>query len=170
MTMEHVFRKAALTDIDRIMEIIGQAKAMMARLGRRQWDGSYPLEQHISTDIENGNGYVICHGGKVVAYGAVVFTGEEAYRNLRGGTWLSEGQYVVLHRLAVAEEARCQGFAGIFLKETGLMAIGKDIHSFKVDTNHDNSQMLHILESEGFSYCGKIHYHNGERMAFEKPL
>ena len=92
MTMEHVFRKAALTDIDRIMEIIGQAKAMMARLGRRQWDGSYPLEQHISTDIENGNGYVICHGGKVVAYGAVVFTGEEAYRNLRGGTWLSEGQ------------------------------------------------------------------------------
>ena len=37
-----IFRKAEETDIERIWQIIGQAKAQMQRLGSQQWDENYP--------------------------------------------------------------------------------------------------------------------------------
>ena len=61
------FRKAEKTDIERIWQIIGQAKAQMQRLGSQQWDESYPAIEHIHQDIQDGNGYVICREDRVVA-------------------------------------------------------------------------------------------------------
>ena len=55
-----IFRKAEETDIERIWQIIGQAKAQMQRLGSQQWDENYPAIEHIRQDIQDGNGYVIC--------------------------------------------------------------------------------------------------------------
>ncbi len=41
----------------------------------------------------------------VIAYGAVVFDGEPAYDAIEGA-WLTDGEYVVLHRMAVADGVR----------------------------------------------------------------
>ena len=62
-----IFRKAEETDIERIWQIIGQAKAQMQRLGSQQWDENYPAIEHIRQDIQDGNGYVICREDRVVA-------------------------------------------------------------------------------------------------------
>ena len=64
-----IFRKAAETDIERIWQIIGQAKAQMQRLGSQQWDENYPAIEHIRQDIQDGNGYVICREGRVFMHG-----------------------------------------------------------------------------------------------------
>ena len=107
--------------------------------------------------------------GAVIAYGAVVFDGEPAYGAI-DGAWLTGGDYVVLHRLAVADGEKGRGVAAEFMRRTEALARERGVGSFRVDTNFDNRYMLRMLERLGFAYCGKIVYGSGERLAFEKPF
>lgn len=172
------FRRARPDDAARIMEIIRQAQAQMRALGSLQWQDGYPAPADIGNDIAHGYGYVLDRPapaadadapGTVIAYGAVVFDGEPAYDVLEGA-WLTGGEYVVLHRLAVADGEKGRGIATEFMRRTEALAQTQGVGSFRVDTNFDNRYMLHMLERLGFAYCGKICYRSGERLAFEKPL
>lgn len=53
--------------------------------------------------------------GNVIAYGAVVFDGEPAYDAIEGA-WLTDGEYVVLHRMAVADGEKGRGVATEFMR------------------------------------------------------
>ena len=107
--------------------------------------------------------------GNVIAYGAVVFDGEPAYDAIEGA-WLTDGEYVVLHRMAVADGEKGRGVATEFMRRVEAMAHGRGTGSMRVDTNFDNRYMLRMLGRLGFVYCGKVRYRSGERLAFEKPL
>lgn len=127
------YRKAEPADAERIMEIIRQAQAQMRALGSRQWQDGYPARADIDNDIARGYGYVFEKSstaqepvaaetpqkydkgtvpGGVIAYGAVVFDGEPAYGAI-DGAWLTGGDYVVLHRLAVADGEKGRGGGGV---------------------------------------------------------
>lgn len=168
-----IFRQATSGDVERILQIIAQAQRQMREAGSQQWQNGYPAREHIESDLQRGYGYILQRPGTtrhdaVIAYGAVVFDGERAYDAIEQGTWLGEGDYVVLHRLAVADGAKEQGVAGEYFRRTEQMARERGVASFRVDTNFDNHRMLHILDREGFAYCGKVRYDSGERLAFEK--
>lgn len=167
--MPYTFRPATADDIEAIMAIIAEAKEQMRREGKHQWDDTYPVRHHIQTDIQKGSAYVMASADRLVAYGAVVFTGEPAYIEIEG-RWLTEQPYVVLHRLAVTESIKGHGIGALFMQETERLATAANIHSFKIDTNHDNTRMLRLLTKMGFTYCGTIHYQQGSRMAYEKLL
>lgn len=107
--------------------------------------------------------------GNVVAYGAVVFDGEPAYDAIEGA-WLTDGDYVVLHRMAVADGEKGRGVATEFMRRVEAMACGRGTGSMRVDTNFDNRYMLRMLGRLGFVYCGKVRYRSSERLAFEKTL
>lgn len=107
--------------------------------------------------------------GNVVAYGAVVFDGEPAYNAIEGA-WLTDGDYVVLHRMAVTDGEKGRGVATEFMRRVEAMACGRGTGSMRVDTNFDNRYMLRMLGRLGFVYCGKVRYRSGERLAFEKTL
>ncbi len=166
---EYTFRRATTADADRIMEIIEQAKRQMWREGKNQWTAAYPARGNIDTDIQQGAAHVLLHAGHIVAYGAVVLTGEPVYEEIRG-QWLTNQPYVVLHRLAVADEAKGHGVGAWFMHGVERVAAAAGVHSFRVDTNHDNSRMLRLLDKEGFTFCGNVYYQQGERMAYEKLL
>lgn len=151
------------------MEIIDEAKRQMEREGKHQWDESYPTREHIAADINDGSAIVMLGVGRIVAYGAAVFTGEPAYDDIRG-KWLSVQPYVVLHRLAVSEETKGRGAGLLFVQHVERLAVAAGIRSFKVDTNYDNSRMLRLLDKAGFTFCGNITYEKGSRMAYEKLL
>ena len=139
-------RPATMDEIPVIWEIILQAKAQMYREGKHQWDENYPTVPILENDVRRGWGYVLVpseNDSDIIAYGAVVFDGEPAYKGLWDGQWLSEQPYVVLSR---------------------------GIRSFKVDTNYDNFYMQRVFSRLGFTYCGRIRYDAGERMAYEKRL
>jgi len=164
------FRKAELDDLPHIMEIIRQAVARMLREGKHQWDENYPTRNHIIFDISQGNGYLLTDtDGLPVCYGAILFTGEPAYKNIRGN-WHFDMPYVVVHRLAVAESSRGKGISSVFLSEVETLSRNKDIHNFRIDTNYDNLDMQKVLSRCGFTYCGKIQYDKGERLAYEKMI
>ena len=162
-------RKAYATDIERIWQIILQAKEKMRLRNTLQWQDGYPNMESINNDIAKGYGYVLSLGNEVIAYAAVVFDGEPAYDNIQG-TWLSDYPYVVVHRVAVADEMLRQGIATLFMQKIEKMSLERGIRSFRVDTNFDNSYMLKIFDKLGFAYCGEVFYVANQRMAFEKIL
>lgn len=165
-----IFRKAEDTDIERIWQIIGQAKAQMKRLGSQQWDENYPSIEHIRQDIQAGNGYVICREGKVVTYGVVSFDGEPVYPAIEG-KWSNDLPYVIVHRLAVADEVKQQGMARQFMLHAEELSRKRGIYNFRVDTKYDNAYMLRLIDTLGFNYCGEVYYRNhSARKAFEKTI
>ncbi len=142
----------------------------MANGLRDQWQGEYPSLKNVERDIALGIGYVLCTDDKPAAYGAVITTGEPAYEKI-DGHWISDKEpYVVLHRLCIADEALGRGLAKQYFKAVEQWAAAQDIRFFRVDTNYDNIEMLHILPSIGFEYCGEIIYEGGSRKAFEKSI
>lgn len=163
------FRKATHSDIERIWEIILQAKAQMSRLNMCQWDENYPAIESIRQDIESENGYVFSLDSRVVAYGVISFDGEPSYKGLEG-KWSNELPYMVVHRLAVADEAKQQGMARRFMKQAEEVSRQKGVYNFRVDTNFDNQYMLQLVDTLDFKYRGEVYYRGAPRKAFEKAI
>lgn len=165
-----LFRKAEEADIARIWEIIGQAKAQMRRLNSHQWDENYPALENIAKDIQSGNGYVFCNKENIaVTYGVISFDGEPAYKEI-DGKWINDLPYMVVHRLAVADEMKHQGLAKRFMLQAEEVSRNKGIYAFRIDTNFDNQYMLRLIDSLGFSYSGEVSYRGDKRKAFEKSI
>jgi ribosomal protein S18 acetylase RimI-like enzyme len=182
MKEDYSFRQAAESDFGQIWPIILQAKAQMARLQvKPQWDETYPTQEGIMKDIRNGVAYVLCmkgdddgvSDGDVIAYGAVVFTGEPTYDHI-DGAWLTadDAKYSVVHRLAVTEKLKNRGIATAYVREAERLTAEKGVRSVRIDTKYENPYMLKILERLGYTYCGIIDLIRvpETRKAFEKIL
>ena len=162
-------RTAAPEDLGKIMELIDQAKAFLNRNGVDQWQNGYPDQTCIEEDIRKGRGYLCIQDQDVAGYVCIDFEGEPAYDTL-DGKWLSIQPYVAVHRLALDASVRGRGLASQVFEETERLARSKEIHSFKVDTDNDNQIMKHLLEKNGFQFCGTICFDNSEKIAFEKLI
>ncbi len=165
-----IFRKATMDDFEQCWSVVDAARWQMIRIGRKQWTPEYPSREVLAADIGAGAGFVIEEEGCIVAYGAVYRNGEPEYERLRG-EWLSNGDYLVVHRLAVDPRYERRGFAREFFAQVEALALGQGIRSVKVDTNYDNAGMQHILATSGYVHCGEVTYPvSGERLAYEKVL
>ena len=164
-----MIRKAVTEDLEGILEIVGDAQQSLRNRNIDQWQNGYPNRESILADIEKGIGFVAICEDKIVAYAAIIINGEPEYKNL-DGEWLSEQDYIVIHRICVRKGHTRQGLASIMMQKAEEIALQNNAHSFKIDTHKDNGFMLNLLKKEGFTYCGEIHYPHGERIAFEKML
>ena len=162
-------RTAAPEDLGKIMELIDQAKAFLKRNGVDQWQNGYPDQTCIEEDIRKGKGYLCILDHDIAGYVCIDFEGEPAYDTL-DGKWLSIQPYVAVHRLALDASVRGRGLASQVFEETERLARSREIHSFKVDTDNDNQIMKHLLEKNGFQFCGTICFDNSENIAFEKLI
>lgn len=163
------FRKAVKTDLPQIMKIIKQAQAYFKEQGIDQWQNNYPNEDVISNDIENEDNYVMIKDGSIVATTVISFEKEKCYENIYGGEWMSNGNYGVIHRIAVDNTYKGLGFSHRVIKYTEQVCIERGVHSIKVDTHEENIPMQKLLKKNGFKYCGVIYLKDGgKRVAFEK--
>ncbi len=163
------FRPSNQADTDRIMELIQQAKDHLKRSGVDQWQKGYPDRASIQADTGSQTGYVMTDGGTVVGYLCVSFDGEEAYDHI-DGAWKSIQDYAVVHRMAIDDACKGRGLAGAMMEFAETLCALRGIHSIKVDTDMDNHAMRHILEKNGYEYCGLIRFDNSDKIAFEKLL
>ena len=168
--MNYSFRKAEVKDILQIWEILQQAIARRKIDGSQQWQDGYPNKVVIQQDIAKGVGYVLTeHEDTIIGYAAILFNDEPAYKQLNG-TWLTNEDFVVVHRVAISDDYLGKGLAQKIFLYTEDLAIENNIFSIKVDTNFDNIPMLKILEKLGYTYCGEVTFRGGVRKAFEKKL
>lgn len=165
-----IFRQAGERDLERAVAIMNDAIRRLGEAGVDQWQHGYPNRERLERDIEEGIGYVLCEEDEVVAYGAMVFTGESAYAEISNGRWLtSEGDYAVVHRMCVAEQKVGKGYGRRFIAEAERVA-SQSKRSMRVDTHADNKVMQHLMPSMGYTYCGIIYFESRYLTAFEKIL
>jgi GNAT superfamily N-acetyltransferase len=162
-------RKANLSEIPQIWEIIQDAIEQRRLDGSTQWQDGYPNELSIKSDIENGYGYVFTEDESILAYAAIIFDKEPAYENIEG-KWLTDGDYTVVHRVAVSKLAKGKGIATKLFQSIEGLSVENNIYSIKVDTNFDNTPMLKILDRLKYTYCGEVYFRGSARKAFEKRL
>ena len=166
---DFTLRSAQISDQKIIWEILKQAVQRRKEDGSNQWQDGYPNAETPLIDIKNKVGFVLELKNEIVGYSAIIFDGEEAYENIEG-KWLSNGNYAVIHRVAISEKFLGKGIAtALFLKIEEFVK-AKQIYNIKVDTNFDNIQMLKILDRLQYSYCGEVHFRGSPRKAFEKIL
>jgi RimJ/RimL family protein N-acetyltransferase len=167
--MAHQFRKAKTDEINVIWHILQQAIIRRQNDGSSQWQDGYPNLQIIENDIENGQGFVLLEEDIIVGYCAILINNEPAYQKIEG-KWLSNGNFVVVHRVAIAAPYLGKGLASIIIKNIEKFAQNNNIHSVKADTNYDNIAMLKTFEKAGYTYCGEVYFRGNPRKAYEKVL
>jgi GNAT superfamily N-acetyltransferase len=167
--MNPQFRKAKTTDLQQIWKIIQQAIQRRKADGSNQWQDGYPNPEVLQKDIKKKEGFVLMDGEIILGYCAILINDEPAYANIEG-EWLTNEDFVVFHRVAIAEGFLGKGLAQkmiIFIEE---FALANNIFSVKADTNFDNYAMMKIFEKTGYTYCGEIYFRESPRKAYEKKL
>jgi len=167
--MNYTFRKAETSDAGTIWDILKDAIRRRKEDGSNQWQDGYPNPDVVLSDIDKGYGYVLTEADKVIGYTAIMINDEPEYKNLTG-EWLTNGDFVGYHRVAIAENYLGKGLARYMLEKIEVFAKSKNIYSIKADTNFDNKAMLRLFEKLGYVHCGEVVFRGSPRMAFEKVL
>ena len=163
------FRKATLQEIPQIWEILQKAIQRRKEDGSNQWQDGYPNPEVIKADIEKELGFILTEGENLVGYCAVLFNDEPAYAGIEG-KWLTNEDFVVVHRIAIAQDYLGKGLAKEMMKFIEEFAIQNNIYSVKADTNFDNLAMMKSFEKAGYVYCGEVFFRGSARRAYEKVL
>ena len=164
-TLEPALRKEAGI----CMEIIREGRDFQNEQGFTQWTEDYPSIDTIRDDIEHAKGYVLKADGRIAGYLCVDFGGEPAYVRIQGA-WRAEKPYAVIHRLAFRKEFRGMGLSAVAFQLTEKLCVQNGVSCIRVDTDLSNARMQHILEKNGFVYCGKIFFQGCDRAAYDRLL
>ncbi|WP_207425820.1 GNAT family N-acetyltransferase [Pedobacter sp. SYSU D00535] len=167
--MEYAFRKAVMEELQPIWDIIRQAIIRRKEDGSNQWQDGYPNPEVIKKDIEAGAGFVLTEGDTVIGYCTVLVNDEPAYAEIEG-TWLTNDDFVVIHRVAISESHVGKGLAKRILGFVEDYAVSNEIYSIKADTNFDNIAMMKTFEKLDYVYCGEVYFRGSPRRAYEKVL
>ena len=128
-------------------------------------------DEVINNDINNGESYVMLDGDDIVATTVISFAKEKSYENILDGKWITNGDYGVIHRIAVDNTHKGKGLSHKIIKYAEEVCKQNNIHSIKVDTHEDNILMQSLLKKNGFEYCGIVYLEDGgKRVAFEKTF
>ena len=160
-------RRATGPDFPRIMEIYAIARAFMVEHGNpNQWGPTnWPPESLVLNDIARGSSYVCELDGNIVGvffydFGKDI---EPTYAHIEDGSWLDEGAYGVVHRIASDGSAKGVGTACIdwAFRQCGHL---------RIDTHSDNFVMQRLLGKLGFEHRGTVFVEEDDypRLAFEK--
>ena len=165
--MEFQFMPAQETEISQCFQILNNARSFQREQGFIQWPDGYPPRSASEEDVRTGKGYVVKVSGEIACYMYIGLDGDPAYDAIKGA-WHSGLPYVVVHRLAMAPKYRNQGLATTVFSLVEDFCKGIGISNIRIDTDGENLRMQHILEKNGFRYCGTVIQGGGDRLAFDK--
>ena len=163
------FRSAKAQDLQAIWSIIQQAILRRKKDGSNQWQDGYPNPEVLKRDLNKGSGFVLCIDRLIVGYTAILINDEPEYKKIEG-SWVTNGDFVVFHRVAISESHLGKGLAKALFSYIEDFARKNNIKSIKADTNFDNPAMLSLFEKSEYRYCGKVYFRGSPRKAYEKVI
>ncbi len=166
-------RKAEISDLAGIMEVIEDARQYLKEQGIDQWQDGFPTQEQIVEDIIMRESFVFVEEEEVVGYISVNLGEEPSYSTIYDGAWKLEGSdYGTIHRTALKSNFRGKGVSlrMFFLAEQ--LCRKKAKQSIRIDTHRENQLMQHLCVKYGYEYCGVIllERNNAQRIAYEKVL
>ncbi len=169
MNNQYIAEPAVMGDLKAIMQIFAQAREFMSGLGNPQWQDGFPGESFIADKISRGIMYKIMCGGSLAAVFSVLDYDEDY--DVIDGKWLTDGNYFVLHTVAVARAFRGKGCARFIFAEAEAMAAARGKISVRMDTHEQNVPMRTLVDCLGYTFCGKLNVCGGKpRIGFEKLI
>lgn len=171
-----LIRKTGRGEISRVLEILSEGRAAIARLGIDQWQDGYPDREVIEGDVERGISHVLELDGVIEGTAVLMTDREPTYDEIFEGEWLTNGDnYFTIHRIALGDRLRGKGAASFVIDTAASMAREAGCASVRVDTHEGNVAMRRMLEKNGFRYCGIIYLDPSrtekvKRVAYERVL
>lgn len=156
-------------EVTACVEILTAGRNFQREQGFVQWPDGYPGKEEVEEDIRTGKGFVAKEDGVIAAYLYIGFDGDPAYPAIKGA-WHLDAPYGVIHRIAVAPAFRGKGLVGQIFRLAEEHCIRNSFFNLRIDTDEANLRMRHILQKNGFSYCGTVIQGGGDRLAFDKQL
>lgn len=168
-------RYAVPDDWPRMNEIISQARKKLKRERVDQWQGDYPAFQNFKDNFEKNECYLLTDGNIIAGFFTLSDVPEASYAGITDGKWSSDAPYMVLHRMAVADEYRGSGLSAYILSAAEEEAKKRGIKYIRVDTHRKNKSMQRLLRENGYRYRGNLIIdcepgHDSARQGFEKKL
>ncbi len=160
-----ILRNARADEAHKAYQCIEDARSYHKSLGFVQWYPGYPTVQTIQEDIEAGIGYVF-EADDVYGYCCIVIGDEPAYHVIEGA-WKTDKPYAVVHRMAFSQKSRGKGLSRQAFALIKKFCTEHGVEAIRIDTQEENKVMQHVLEREGFAYCGLITFNGGPKLAYE---
>ena len=145
-----------------MMRMFDHSRSVMRADGNTtQWVG-YPTVEGITDDIAHGVSYIIEENSLPVGTFAMVPGVEPTYSFIEHGRWIDcRTPYATIHRIAAMPDTK--GIADALFR----YAKARFSH-LRIDTHFKNRPMHHIIDKEGFVYCGVVYMTDGSpRDAYE---
>lgn len=161
-------RRAKRDELSEILRIYEVAKKYMRESGNpNQWGKDYPPLDDFLKELEEGLIYVLEREnpteGQRSIYGVfeLMNTPDPTYSYIEDGCWISDAPYGTIHRVASdGSEKNVLGTIVAFAREK--------YNHLRIDTHEQNLTMQHVIQKNGFKYCGIIYLKNGAaRRAYE---
>ena len=149
-------RYATNADLSNIMVIINEAKDFLKQSGSSQWQGTYPDEDTILTDIKNKSALVLIVDDKVTGYAASVVGIEPTYQKINGEWKNTNDDYATFHRLAISSKYRGMHLANFMFSDLISIMVNQGIKNFRIDTSRKNQIMQHLALKNNFIERGII--------------
>lgn len=146
-------RKATVSDIPAILNIIAKVVPLMQSQGNFQWNDTYPNEQVFKQDIEQDQLWVADIDGALG--GVTAITTDQYPGYVDAGLDLSE-EAIVPHRVAVDPDLRGMGIAKALMLKAEEEAKRRGINRLRVDTNSENKATQSLFPKLGYRFCGEI--------------
>ncbi|MEJ6399917.1 GNAT family N-acetyltransferase [Nicoliella lavandulae] len=146
-------RRGTASDLDSIMQIINEAKALLKADGSPQWQDGYPYVETLQADIDNHTNFVLIVDGKVAGTATLITTPEPNYATI-DGSWKSDDQYATIHRIAISSHYRGQHLSSYFFSNLITITTLMGVHNVRFDTHPTNKRMQAIGKRFNFSYRG----------------
>ena len=165
----NILESANNSDIDVCWDILADGRRFQREQGFVQWTDDYPNRDTVKDDILSQKGYVLKVDGAIAGYMCIDFSGEPAYESING-SWRSEKNYAVIHRMAFRKIFCGKGLSEASFSLAEKLCIEQGVDYLRIDTAYPNKRMQHILEKNGFKYCGVIKYQGSDRLVYDKFL
>ena len=155
-------RLATTADLPAISAIYAFARTQMAKDNNPdQWGKSHPALELLEADIAAKHLYVIEEAGNIGGVFAFILGEDPTYQQIEG-SWLNDHPYGTIPRIAGNGTVK-----GVFNK---AVAFCEQLEpNIRIDTHQNNKRMQHLIEKNGFTYCGIILTDdNTPRLAYQK--
>lgn len=160
-----ILRLARTGEAELCYRYIEEAKAYQRSLGFVQWHEDYPTLEMLRKDIVDRIGYVFAENDEILGYCCITEGQEPAYQKI-DGAWKTARPYAAIHRMAFGDHARGRGLSHAAFRLLRAHCEERQLSAIRIDTMEENGPMRHVLEREGFVYCGRVE-NDGPRLAYE---
>ncbi len=152
-----VFTKVDASQFDAVAGMYERAVEKLERtVNYPKWSKYHPSREYVAEAIRRGEQFACVDGGRIL--GAVVLNESPEGKYELGG-WsrdLREGEYLVLHILAVDPEYERLGVGGFMVDGSIAFAKAKGYKAVRLDIVPENLPAAELYVSRGFVSAGRI--------------